>query len=288
MTLLSAALMALLFILAVAPASSAEYIIYLKGGHYIVADTCTFRTHQEITKEPGAESAEVFVEDCTKGRPEGPIFWSTINGTFGEIEADNVYAIYGSKGLEKKIAPRWTPPLEDHPFEDYLITDRGESFVNAKIYQEKGTTVYGLKRDELAKVDRRGVVDIVREGEARSRSGEGLCPGEPAEFSVAEIELVGSNLVGVVTNLSKVPWKPRIDVEVQVKAKRLGKFHVEDESVLAPDESIPVDGPVPARFLKHIERLADPDASVRLCYRKVKSGARQPVAGRPAAQQPPK
>lgn len=288
MTLFFAALMALLLIHIGAPASHAEYIIYLKGGHYIVADTCTFLAHQEIAKEPGAESESVFVEDCTKGRPEGPIFWSTINGTFGEIEADNVYAIYGTKGLEKKITPRWTSIPEEYPFEDYVITNRDESFVNAKIYQEQEKTVYGLKRDELAKIDRRAIADISREGETKTRSGEGLCPGEPAEFSVAEIELVGSNLVGVVTNLSKAPWKPRIDVEVQVKAKRLGKFRVEDESVLAPDESIPVDGPVPARFLRHIERLADPDASVRLCYRKVKTGGRQPVAGQPAAQQPPK
>jgi hypothetical protein len=288
MTLLSAALMALLFILAVAPASSAEYIIYLKGGHYIIADTCTFLARQEIAREPDAERGAGFVEDCTKGKPEGPILWSMVDGRFGEVDADNVYAIYGAKRLGKKIAPRWTLPLEEHPLEDYVITNRDESFVNAKIYQEKDTTVYGLKRDELAKIDRRGVSDIVREGEAKARSGEGLCRGEPAEFSVTETELVGSNLVGVVTNLSKAPWKPRIDVEVQVKGRRLGKFEVEDSSILPPDDSILIDFRVPARFLKHVERLSDPDASVRICYRKVRTGARQPVAGQPPTAQPPK
>ena len=288
MTLLSAALMAMLLIHAGAPPSYAEYIIYLKGGHYIVAESCTFLARREVVNEPDAERESGFVEDCTKGKPEGPILWSTVDGRFGEIDADNVYAIYGTKRLGKKIAPRWTVPLEEHPLEDYVITNRDESFVNAKIYQEKDTTVYGLKRDELAKIDRRGVTDIVREGEAKTRSGEGLCRGEPAEFSVTETELVGSNLVGVVTNLSKAPWKPRIDVEVQVKGKRLGKFEVEDWSVLPPDYSTVIDFPVPARFLKHVERLSDPDSSVRICYRKVRTGARQPVAGQAPTAQPPK
>ena len=288
MGVLSASSIALVFILAVASASHAEYVIYLKGGHYIIADTCTFLARQEIAKEPDAERESGFVEECTKGKPEGPIYWSTVDGRFGEVDADNVYAIYGTKRLGKKIAPRWTLPLEERPLEDYVITNRDESFVNAKIYQEKDTTVYGLKRDELAKIDRRGVSDIVREGEAKARSGEGLCRGEPAEFSVTETELVGSNLVGVVTNLSKAPWKPRIDVEVQVKGRRLGKFEVEDSSILPPDDSILIDFPVPARFLKHVERLSDPDASVRICYRKVRTGARQPVAGQPPTAQPPK
>ena len=286
--MLSASSIALVLILAVASASHAEYVIYLKGGHYIIADTCTFLARQEIAKEPDAERESGFVEECTKGKPEGPIYWSTVDGRFGEVDADNVYAIYGTKRLGKKIAPRWTLPLEERPLEDYVITNRDESFVNAKIYQEKDTTVYGLKRDELAKIDRRGVSDIVREGEAKARSGEGLCRGEPAEFSVTETELVGSNLVGVVTNLSKAPWKPRIDVEVQVKGRRLGKFEVEDSSILPPDDSILIDFPVPARFLKHVERLSDPDASVRICYRKVRTGARQPVAGQPPTAQPPK
>lgn len=276
------------FTLAVVSASTAEYIIYLKGGHYIVAETCTFRARQEAAKEPDAERESVFVEDCTKGKPEGPILWGASDGRFGEIDADNVYAIYGTKGLGGKVSPRWTSPLEEYPLEDYVITNRGESFVNAKIYQERDATVYGVKRDELAKIDRKAVTDILREGEAKSRSGEGLCPGEPAEFSVTETELVGSNLVGVVTNLSKAPWKPRIDVEVQVKGKRFGKFEVEDSSTLPPDDSILIDFPVPARFVKHVERLADPDASVRICYRKVKTGVRQPVAGQPPPAQSPR
>ena len=260
----------MLLTLGIISASSAEYIIYLKGGHYIVADTCTFLPRQEVAKEPDAENESVYVQDCTKGKPEGPILWSTIDGKFGEVDADNVYAIYGSKGTGKKVAPRWTSPLEEYPFEDYVITNRDESFINAKIYQEQEKTVFGVKRDELAKIHRRDVVDIAREGEAKTRPGEGLCPGEAAEFSISETELVGSNLVGVVKNLSKAPWKPRFDVEVQVKGKRLGKFEVEDSSVLPQSDSTVIDFPVPARFLKHVERRGDPDAGVRLCYRKVK------------------
>lgn len=284
----SAAVIVMALVLAMAPVSSAEYIIYLKGGHYIVADTCTFLSRQEIAKEPDTEGESVFVEECTKGKPEGPIFWGTIDDRFGEISPDNVYAIFGTKRLGKKIAPRWTWPLEEYPLEDYVITNRDESFVNAKMYQERDATVYGVKRDELAKIDRKAVTDIVREGEAKTRSGEGLCRGEPAEFSVTETELVGSNLVGVVTNLSKAPWKVRIDVEVQVRGRRLGKFEVEDSSILPPDDSILIDFPVPARFVKHVEGLADPDASVRICYRKVRTGARQPVAAQPPAAQPPR
>ncbi|HLC21049.1 MAG TPA: hypothetical protein VJM10_02935, partial [Candidatus Methylomirabilis sp.] len=70
MRMLLIASIALLPILAVAPASYAEYVIYLKGGHYIMADTCTFLARQEIAKEPDAERESVFVEDCTKGKPE--------------------------------------------------------------------------------------------------------------------------------------------------------------------------------------------------------------------------
>jgi hypothetical protein len=281
------ALMALL-VLAISPAPRAEYLIYLKGGHYIVSDNCTFSTKYDIGEDTGkddrAEREESApYQDCTQGEPEGRIFWSTIDGKFGEVNADDVYAILGARTLTLK-----KPPPAKGPLEDYLITNRGESFVNAKIYQERDATVYGVKRDELAKIDRKAVTDIVREGEAKSRSGEGLCPGEPAEFSVTETELVGSNLVGVVTNLSKAPWKPRIDVEVQVKGRRFGKFEVEDSSILPPDDSILIDFPVPARFVKHVERLADPHASVRICYRKVKTGVRQPVAGQPPAAQSPR
>src|SRR5574341_769212 len=138
MMLLSAALMAMLLIHAGAPPSYAEYIIYLKGGHYIVAESCTFLARRELVNEPDAERESGFVEDCTIGEPEGPIFWSTIDGKFGEIDANNVFAIYGGKG-PKGI----TPSRERMPLEDYLITNRGESFVNAKRYEEKGSTVLG-------------------------------------------------------------------------------------------------------------------------------------------------
>jgi hypothetical protein len=275
----------MLVVLAVVPLAHAEYVIYLKGGHYIVADACTYVTRQGPEKEPELERKKALSEDCTRGKPEGSIYWTTVDGKFGEIDADNVYAIYGGKGIEKKIVPGWTVPAEEHPLEDFVITNRDESFVNAKIYQEQERTVYGVKRDELTKIDRRAITDIAREGETSSRSGEGLCPGEAAEFSVSETELVGNNLIGVVRNLSKASWKPRIDVEVQVRGKRLGKFEVEDSSILPPDDSILIDFPVPSRFLKHVERLADPDAGVRLCYRKVKTGAKQPAVAQPPTAQ---
>ncbi|MGH9424792.1 MAG: hypothetical protein ACRD2L_00570 [Terriglobia bacterium] len=264
------------------PSLWAEYIIYLKGGHYIIADNCTFSSRKGTEKGGEAERELILVEECTIGEPEGPIFWSTIDGKFGEIDANNVFAIYGGRGLREL-----KPPRERMPLEDYLITNRGESFVNAKDYEDTNTTVYGMKRDELARVERRGVADITPEGLAKSRSGEGLCPGEAAEFSVTETELVGGNLIGVVTNLSKAQWKVRFEVEVQVKGKRLGKFQIEDPSVLPPDDSIPFDEPVPSRFLKHVERVTDPDASVRICYRKVKTGAKQP-SDQARTGQPPK
>lgn len=265
----TATTLTILLILGFSSASNAEYLIYLKGGHYIVADNCTFSTRQESGQE-SAKNTEpqedlVFAEDCTKGKPDGRIFWSTIDGKFGEVNADDVYAILGSKTSTPK-----KPPPAKGPLEDYLITNRGESFVDAKTIEEKDDRVYGMKRDDLARINRRSVAEIAPEGQAKSRSAEGLCAGEPAEFSVTETELVGGNLVGVVTNLSKTPWKPRIDVVVEVKGKRLGKFQIEDLNVLAPNDSTPIDEPVPTRFLKHLERITDPEASVRICYRKVK------------------
>jgi len=291
MTLLSAALMALLFILAVAPASSAEYIIYLKGGHYIVADTCTFLARQEVAKEPDAENKSVFVEDCTKGKPEGPILWSTIDGKFGEVDADNVYAIYGTKGLGKKGAPRWTSPLEEYPLQDYVITNRGESFVNAKTYKENAATVYGSKRDELATVDRRAVKrkGIAPEGAGEARLGEGLCPGERTEFSVTETDVVERNLVGVITNLSKEPWIPStIEVEVRELGILKGKFKVIDINVLKTNENTVFDWEVRPHLLKYVEKFKDPKAGVRLCYRKVKTGQQPPPEERPPIRPPTK
>ena len=266
------AALTIILILSFSPASHAEYLIYLKGGHYIVADNCTFSSRQESEREGEAEkdSALVHVEDCTKGKPEGRIFWSTINGNFGEVNADDIYAIFGAKTSTVK-----RPVASKRPLEDYLITNRGESFVNAKIVEQKEDRIYGVKRDDLAKINRRDVTEIASEGEAKSRSGEGLCAGEPAEFSVIETELVGGNLVGVVTNLSRTPWKPWIDVVVEVKGKRMGKFQIEDSNILAPDGSTPIDSPVPPRFSKFLERITDPEASVRICYKKVKRGGEQ-------------
>lgn len=272
-------ILTLLLLLGFSPASDAEYLIYLKGGHFIVADDCSFSTQQEVGagRETGEqpigfdELTTGFIEDCTKGKPEGQVFWSTTNGNFGEVNADDVYAILGTKGLSP-IKPTSAPM----PLEDYLITNRGESFVNAKVVEEKGPEVYGLKRDELTKINRRGVIEVAPESATKGRSGEGLCPGEPVEFTVTETEIVSGNFVGVVTNLSRGPWRPRIDVEVRVKGRRLGKFQVEDSNIVPPDDSISIDYPVPARFVKELERLKDAEAGVRLCYRKVKTATAEP------------
>jgi len=257
-------------LLGLSSTSDAEYLIYLKGGHFIVAEDCTFGARQEVGKAPEADERSILTEDCTKGKPEGQIFWSTINGNFGEVNADDVYAIVGAKNL---------PPIEPlgttMPLEDYLITNRGESFVNSKDVPEvKGPEVRGGKRDEMIKLDRRGVIEIAPERLARSRSGEGLCPREPIEFAVSEIDFVGGHFIGFIKNLSKESWSPRIEAEVRVKGRFLGKFEVEDRNVLAPDESTSIDSAVSVRFLKELEQLKDPEAGVRICYRKVKTATK--------------
>src|SRR3990172_10611112 len=283
-------------------ASYAEYVIYLKGGHYVAADNCTFLVRRERVKGGDAEkegATIVQVEDCAKQKPEekleGQIFWSTIDGKFGEVNADEVYYIYGSKELASIAPERKAKPLED-----YLITTRGESFVNAKVlfgvgetrvtvrntdpaledyfasiqlkihrswsppkvargrvaivsirilrsgqvgdvavdsssgepvfddsalravhlstplppipplvksdtlplelrftYQEGEGRVYGLKRDDLANINRRDVTKIVPLADAKSRSGEGLCPGESADFDVIETDCVSGNFVAL-------------------------------------------------------------------------------------------
>ncbi len=283
--------LALALLLGLSSVSNAEYLIYLKGGHFIVADNCTFSTSKRVGRRPEAGEQPIgfdklttgFAEDCTKGKPEGQIFWSTINGHFGEVSADDVYAVFGTKN-----PPPIKPSSTTMPLEDYLITNRGESFVNAKVVEENGVEVIGLKRDDLSKVNRRGVIEITPESVAKSRSGEGLCPGEPIEFGVSEAEIVSGNFIGVVTNLSKDSWRLRIDVEVRVKGRRLGKFQLDDSNVLSPDESTSIDSPVPARFLKDLELLKDAEAGVRLCYRKVKTGTKGSTAEKPPPMQSPR
>ncbi len=291
--------LAIALLLGLSSASDAEYLIYLKGGHFIVADNCTFSTSQRVGKGPEASGQPIgfdklttgsstglttgFVEDCTKGKPEGQIFWSTINGNFGEVNADDIYTIFGANSLQPIKPSSATMPLED-----YLITNRGESFVNAKIVEENGVEVIGLKRDDLTKINRRGVIEITPERLAKSRSGEGLCPGEPIEFAISEIELVEGHLLGVITNLSKEPWRPWIAVEVRVKGRFLGKFEVEDRNVLDPHESTSMDSPVGGRFLKELERLKDAEAGVRLCYRKVKTATKGPTAEKSPTMQSPR
>ncbi len=274
----------ILLILGFSSSSYGEYLIYLKGGHYIVADNCTFSTRQEMRKDAETEEKAVVVEDCTIGEPEGPIFWSTIDGKFGEIDANNVFAIYGGKG-PKGIKP----PRERMPLEDYLITNRGESFVNAKRYEEKGSTVLGMKRDDLAKLGRRGLNEIAPEGVATTGAGEGLCPGEPPEFSVSDLDLRAANLIGAVTNLSSKPWRPLFEIEVHLKpqaqlmerAKRsfVGKIRSEELDELRPGEGRNFDVRVRTQLqelvdkqlLRYVERAVGPEGDVRLCAKKVKS-----------------
>ena len=265
-------ILTLLLILGLSSASDAEYLIYLKGGHYITADNCTFSASQGADKLSETDAAgSTLVDDCAREKPkEGRIFWSTITGESGQVNADDVYAIVGTTDL-LSIKPIGLPM----PLEDYLITNRDGSFVNAKTVEQKGMEVYGLKRDEPIEINRRDIIEVAPESVAKSQSGEGLCPGEPAEFGVSEVEIVNGNLVGVVRNLSKNLWRPRIDVEVQVKGRLLGKFQVEDPNVLSLDDSTLIDSPVPVRFLKELERLKDTDAGVRLCYRKVKIPTRE-------------
>ncbi|GEM_PF-1907430 len=278
-------MLAVSLLLGFSSASEAEYLIYLKGGHFIIADNCRFSTSQIGDKgvaegmrsnEPSKSAtggATGFAldetEDCTQGKPEGQIFWSTINGNFGEVNVDDVYAILGTK-----TPPVLKPSSSRMPLEDYLITNRGESFVNARVVEEKRGEVHGLKRDDLSRFDRRDVIGIDPERVLKSRSGEGLCPGEPAEFSVSEVEIVDGRLIGVITNLSKISWRPWIDIEISVKGKRLGKFQADDPNTLSPNDNTALDSPVPARFLKDLEQLKNAEAGLRLCYRKVKTATK--------------
>jgi len=263
------AVLTTLLLLGSSLASNAEYMIYLKGGHFIVTDKCAFSTSQK-TGEPSGTEEEATTEECTREkRPKGGrIFWRTINGDSGEVNADDVYEIFGSPN-----APPIKPSGSIMPLEDYLITTRGESVVTAKAVEQQDIRIYGLKRDELAEIPRRSVIEITPEHLAKSRSGEGLCPGEPVDFAMSEIEIVGGRLLADVRNLSKEPWKPKIEVEVRVKGQRVGKFQLEDVNFLSPGGDGFIDNTVPDRFLKELERLKETDAGVRLCYRKIKTVA---------------
>lgn len=265
------------------PSLWAEYIIYLKGGHYIIAENCTFPSRKGIDKGSEGEKEFIFVEDCMIGEPDGPIFWSTIDGKFGEIDANNVFAIYGGKGLRDH-----KPPRERMPLEDYLITNRRGSFVNAKVTEQRKDHVYGVKRDELAKIDRRGVTEIAPEGVAKGPRGEGLCPREPPEFSFTDIDFIGDNLVGFVENLSNARWKPSFELEVHAKpplqlklrAKRsfVGKFKVEDSNELGPGEGNNLSVSIPDKqLLGHTKRAIDPEGDAYLCAKKVRQPPGQPT-----------
>lgn len=266
----------LLVVLGLSCPARAEYLVYLKGGHFIVADECSFSPPRTSTVAPGTDQGNTTPGDCTQGKPQaGRIFWSTINGNTGEVNTDDVYAIFGAKTF-----PPSKPSSATTALEDYLITNRGESVVNAKVVEEEGMDLYASKRDEPTKINRRGIIEIAPERLAASRSGEALCQGEPVEFTVSEVEIVDDHLLGIVTNLSKTPWRPWIDVEVSIKGKRRGKFQIEDPvvhaplpNVLAPDESTSIDQPIPPRLFKELERMKESEAGVRLCYRKVKTTA---------------
>jgi len=58
-------------LLGLSSTSDTEYLIYLKGGHFIVADDCTFGTRQKVGKAPEADERSILTEDCTKAKPEG-------------------------------------------------------------------------------------------------------------------------------------------------------------------------------------------------------------------------
>lgn|SRR5574337_105813 len=259
-------ILAVLLLLGSSVGSNAEYMLYLKGGHFIIADDCTFSAPQRVG-EPSETDTEATIEECTREKKPkgGRIFWRTINGDSGEVNADDVYDVFGSRS-----ARPIKPPVSTLPLEDYLITNRDESVVNAKTVEQKDLQVYGLKRDELAQIPRRSVIEITPEHLAKSRSGEGLCPGEPVEFAMGEIEIVGGRLLADVRNLSKDPWKPKVEVEVRVKGQRVGKFKLDDVNFLSPGSEGFIDNSVPERFLKELERIKDADAGVRLCYRKIR------------------
>lgn len=263
----------IILILGFSSTSEAEYLIYLKGGHYIVADNCTFSTLQESGKgrenNTGTQKELALVDDCTKGRPEGQIYWSTIDGKFGEVNSDDVYYIFGSKNFASIKPQRAAKPLED-----YLITGRGESFVNVKEFREDEGRILGFKRDDLANINRRGVSEIVPAADAKSRSGEGLCPGQRAEFDITDTRVDLDHFVGVFRNLSRdACMGVHFEVEISDRGTPLGKFTVKEATAVPPGSGTRFDARIPDRFLKRIERLKDREGGIQLCYAKVQSQA---------------
>jgi hypothetical protein len=257
-------------------ASYAEYVIYLKGGHYVAADNCTFLVRRERVQGGDAEkegATIVQVEDCAKQKPEekleGRIFWSTIDGKFGELNAEDVYYIYGSKNIASI-----TPLRPAKPLEDYLIVNRGDSFINAKVVSESEGRVYGVKRDDLADINRRGVTEIVPLADAKSRSGEGLCPGEGAEFDVTETDYALGNFVGTFKNLSREScMEATFEVEVKENETFVDKFQVRDSSAVSPGRSKHISKEVPAHLREYVKRFKNREGGVQLCWTKVQSSA---------------
>ena len=257
-------------------ASYAEYVIYLKGGHYVAADNCTFSVRRERVKGGDAEkegATIVQVEDCAKQKPEekleGRIFWSTIDGKFGELNAEDVYYIYGSKNLASI-----TPLRPAKPLEDYLIVNRGDSFINAKVVSESEGRVYGVKRDDLADINRRGVTEIVPLADAKSRSGEGLCPGEGAEFDVIDTDYdsASSKFKATFKNLSREScMEAWFEVEVKVNEAFFDKFEVKESGALSPGRSRPISEKVPPYLGEYIKRSKIRGEGVHLCWRKIQS-----------------
>lgn len=277
-TILRIGTSAILLLMGLFSAANAEYLIYLKGGHYIVADECTISSDLEDRKD--LKVCEQVTSECKLAK--GRISWTVsnrnneiagaVNTIKGEVECDDVYAIFGGKGLKPIKLPGTTLPLED-----YLIANRSQGFVNSKdLPEEMGSEVHGRKRDKPVTLDRRSVFEIAPERLATTESGEGLCPKEPNEFTVRDIDLVGDHLVGVITNLSQTEWRPEVEVEIKAKGRLKGKFTIEDKNLLGPGEDVSFDraiGGVESQHLKYLQDLKDPNTGIRICFRKVKTAA---------------
>lgn len=287
-------LLTLPLLLVLASSSDAKYLIYLKGGHFIVADGCNFSTNQWVGKLCETDVESIPVEDCTREKKprEGRIYWCAINEDSGEVNADDVYDILGTKSHPPIDPLRATMSLED-----YLITNRGQGFVNSKdVPKEEGPNVSGRKRDELMKVNRRGVTGIDPEGLESLARAEGLCPGEPAEFSVTEMELYGDFLNFHLKNLLPNEWKPTfylwVREQVQEKWKdRRRSLNIEID-LLPPDGDAPVSVRVEDQqllgLLRHALNPDVPDPKLQVCARKVRTATTGATAEKPPTVQSPR